>query len=230
MAITFYDLCGRNGARFSPYGWRTRMALAHKGLGYELELVKFTEKDKLGFSGQKLVPVIRDGGTVVHDSFAIAEYLEDAYGDRPSLFGSPEGRGMAKAINGFVDRMVQPLIGPLIVADVLDCVDETCLEYFRSSREQRFGKPLAEVQAGREERVAGFRTALEPVRIVVRDSPFIGGPAPTYADYILFGSMQWARLTSSFRLVEDDDPIHAWFDRLLDAHGGIAREEPVAAA
>ena len=30
MAITFYDLCGKDGARFSPYGWRTRMALAHK--------------------------------------------------------------------------------------------------------------------------------------------------------------------------------------------------------
>lgn len=82
MAITFYDLCGRASKRYSPYGWRTRMALAHKGLDYSLELVKFTEKHKLEFSGQPLVPVIRDGERVVNDSWAIAEYLEDAYADR----------------------------------------------------------------------------------------------------------------------------------------------------
>ncbi|MDF1793123.1 MAG: glutathione S-transferase family protein [Thalassobaculaceae bacterium] len=229
MAITFYDLCGKDRARFSPYGWRTRMALAHKGLDYALELVTFTDKEKIAFSGQKLVPVIRDGETVVSDSFAIAAYLEDAYGDRPSLFGSAEGRGMAKALNGYVDRMVQPLIAPLIVADVFACVGETCKDYFRTSREQRFGMTLEAFQAGRDEKLAAFRTALEPVRLVVKDQPFIGGVAPTYADYILFGSMQWARLTSTFRLVESDDPIHAWVDRLLDAHGGVAREEPIAA-
>lgn len=229
MAITFYDLCGKDGARFSPFGWRTRMALAHKGLDYELELVKFTDKAKIAFSGQKLVPVIRYGETVVADSFAIACFLEDAFPDKPSLFGGEAGRGMAKAFNGFVDRMVQPLIAPLIVADVFVCVDESCREYFRTSREQRFGTTLEGFQSKRDEKVAAFRTALEPIRLVVKDQPFIGGSAPTYADYILFGSMQWARLTSTFQLVEADDPIHAWFERVLDLHGGIAREEPIAA-
>ncbi|WPZ32424.1 glutathione S-transferase family protein [Thalassobaculum sp. OXR-137] len=229
MAITFYDLCGKDGARFSPYGWRTRMALAHKGLDYTLELVKFTEKEKLAFTGQKLVPVIQYGETVVNDSFAIACFLEDAFPDKPSLFSGEAGRGMAKTINGFVDRMVQPLIAPLIVADVLDCVDESCKEYFRSSREQRFGMTLQEFQSKRDEKVAAFRTALEPIRMVVKDQRFIGGSAPTYADYILFDSMQWARLTSTFQLVEGDDPIHAWFERVLDSNGGIAREEPIAA-
>lgn len=232
MTITFYDLCGKDGARFSPYGWRTRMALAHKGLDYDLEPVKFTEKEKLAFSGQKLVPVLRYGETVVSDSFAIACFLEDSFPDRPALFGGSEGsgagRGMAKAINGFVDRMVQPLIAPLIVADVFDCVDESCREYFRTTREQRFGMTLEAFQAARDEKVAALRTALEPVRLVVKDQPFIGGTAPTYADYILFGSLQWARLTSRFQLVEVDDPIHAWFERLLDVHGGVARQEPIA--
>lgn len=233
VAITLYDLCGKNGARFSPYGWRTRMALAHKGLGYDLELVKFTEKEKVAFSGQQLVPVLVDGETVVSDSFAIACHLEDAYPDAPSLFGGKDagaaGRGMAKAINGFVDRMVQPLIAPLIVADVFDCVDETCRDYFRTSREQRFGATLEAFQAGREEKVDAFRTALEPIRTVVKDQPFIGGLTPTYADYVLFGSLQWARLTSTFQLVETDDPIHAWFERVLDSNGAVAREEPIAA-
>jgi len=229
MAITFYDLCGRDAKRFSPYGWRTRMALAHKGLDYGLEPVKFTEKHKLEFSGQNLVPVIRDGDRVVNDSWAIAEYLEDSYPDRPSLFGDAAGRGMAKAINGFVNTTVQPLVGPLIIADILDCVDPADRDYFADSRRQRFGRPLDEVQADRDQKVEGFRKALEPYRVVVAGQPFVGGSAPTYADYVLFGPLQWARCTSAYGLVTADDPIHAWFERLLDLHGGVGRSEPAAA-
>ncbi len=33
MAITMYDLAGADpNRRFSPFCWRTKMALAHKGL------------------------------------------------------------------------------------------------------------------------------------------------------------------------------------------------------
>ena len=228
MAITFYDLCGRDAKRFSPYGWRTRMALAHKGLSYDLELVKFTEKHKLEFSGQKLVPVIVDGDRVVNDSWAIAEYLEDSYPDRPSLFGGPAGRGKAKAINAFVNTTIQPLLGPLIIADILEHVDPADREYFDSSRQQRFGRPLAEVQADRDSRLEGFRKALEPYRVVVKDQAFVGGAAPSYADYVLFGTLQWARCTSPYGVVAQDDPIHAWFERVLDLHAGLARGEPAA--
>lgn len=229
MAITFYDLCGRDAKRFSPYGWRTRMALAHKGLDYDLELVRFTEKDKLTFSGQQLVPVIRDGERVVSDSWAIAEHLEDSYPDRPSLFSGQAGRGMARAINAFVNTTIQPLLFPLIVADVLEQVDAADHDYFDSSRQKRLGRPLAEVQAGRDERVDGFRKAMEPFRIVVQDRAFVGGDAPTYADYVLFGTLQWARCTSRYGVVATDDPIHAWFGRVLDLHGGVGRGEPSAA-
>ena len=37
------------------------------------------------------MPIIQDGGKVVNDSFAIAQYLERTYPDRPSLFGGPGG-------------------------------------------------------------------------------------------------------------------------------------------
>ena len=87
MSLTLYELCRADDRRFSPYCWRIRMALAHKGLDPERVPVRFTEKDKIAFSGQKLVPVLVDGDTTVVDSFAIACYLDDAYPDRPTLFG-----------------------------------------------------------------------------------------------------------------------------------------------
>src|SRR5260370_13456109 len=88
MPITLYDLAGAEAERrFSPFCWRTKMALAHKGLEVETVPWRFTEKDKLPQPNAGRVPVIIDGDRVVHDSTVIADYLEERYPDRPPLFG-----------------------------------------------------------------------------------------------------------------------------------------------
>ena len=39
MTIKLYDLAGEDAAlRFSPFCWRTKMALKHKGLPFETEV------------------------------------------------------------------------------------------------------------------------------------------------------------------------------------------------
>lgn len=227
MAITFYDLSAKNGARFSPFGWRARMALAHKGLeaGATVEHVRFGEKEKLEFSGQKLVPVLQDADTVVCDSWDIACYLEDNYADRPSLFGGEAGRGAAMFVNEWANRVINPLIAGLIVHDVYLACDERDKPYFKESREARFGKSLEEVQKGREDRLPDLHKALAPARAVIEKQPYIGGTGPSYADYALFGSLMWARISSSFELLPESDPLWAWRERLLDAHDGAARKE-----
>jgi glutathione S-transferase len=40
----------------------------------------------------------------------------------------------------------------------------------------------------------------------------------------LFGAFQWARVMSPLRLLEPDDPVFAWRERVLDLFGGYARE------
>ena len=228
MAITFYDLSGKDGARFSPFGWRARMALAHKGLEADamVEHVRFGEKAKIEFSGQKLVPVIKDGETVVNDSWAIACYLEDTYADRPSLFGGEAGRGAARLINDWTNRSINPLVARCIVHDVLLRCDERDVDYFKESREARFGAALEQIQAGREEVLPNLHQALAPIRTVIEEQPFIGGSSPSYADYAPFGTLMWARVSSPFELLEESDPLWAWRERLLDAHDGAARAEP----
>ena len=71
--------------------------------------------------------------------------------------------------------------------------------------------------------LAMLRQALDPVRPIFAEQLFIGGHAPSFADYILFGVFQWARVMSPIRLLEPDDPLYAWRERLLELHGGIAR-------
>ena len=84
MTLRLYDLAGsESDRRFSPYCWRTRMALAHKGLAFETIPWRFTEKDEIAPSGQKLVPVLVDGDRWIANSWTIANYLEHSFRARP---------------------------------------------------------------------------------------------------------------------------------------------------
>ena len=98
--------------------------------------------------------------------------------------------------------------------------------YFRESRERRFGMTLEEVAADRDEKVVALRQALQPVRTTLSNQPFVNGETHAYADYIVFGAFQWARCTSSFKLLDPNDPIAAWRERMLDAFGSLARNAP----
>ena len=59
--------------------------------------------------------------------------------------------------------------------------------------------------------------------------PFIGGASPLFADYIVFGALQWARIVTPFRLLDDGDVVAQWFERCLDLHDGLGRKVAAAA-
>lgn len=219
MSRILYDLVAADGRRFSPYCWRAKLALAHKGLGVTTAPVAFTEIPAILGGGQTTVPVLDDGGRVVRDSFAIAEYLEDAYPERPSLFGGEGGRGMARLIEGW-SFTLQAQISGLITRDIWAGLKPQDQAYFRTSREQRLGRPLEEVQAGRDDRVEAFRKSLQPIRHALQHAPFIGGKTPLFADYILFGTLQWPRVASDFPLLAEDDTVAAWFAAIANLYGG----------
>jgi glutathione S-transferase len=229
MAIIMHDLAGADPAlRFSPHCWRVRMALAHKDVPVETIPWRFSDKAAIAFSGQGRVPVIRDGDRIVHDSWAIATYLEQRYDDRPSLFGCELGLAHARFVNAWADGVMLPGTARLIVRDILDVLHPKDQAYFRRSREERFGKTLEEVQAGRETQLAGFRELLQPVRTVLKSQEWLGDDGPSYADYIVFGNLQWARCCSRFELLAEDDPVSAWRERVLDLFDGLARSAVTA--
>jgi glutathione S-transferase len=227
MAITMYDLAGVEAdRRFSPFCWRARMALAHKGLDVETVPWRFTEKDQLPTPNDGRVPVIVDGGKVVHDSSAIADYLEERYPDRPSLFPGTAARGLSKFVQNWTETVLQVGLIRLVLLDIYNHVGPRDQEYFRQSRESRFGMTLEELAKDREARLPAFRTSLDPLRRTVERQAFVCGDAPAYADYIVFGAFQWARAISDFVLIASDDPIYAWRGRMLDLHDGLARKSP----
>jgi glutathione S-transferase len=227
MAITLYDLAGAEAdRRFSPFCWRTRMALAHKGLDVETVPWRFIEKDKLPAPNQGRVPVIVDGERVVHDSSAIADYLEERYPDRPSLFGGEVGRGLARFVQNWTETVLHIGLIRLVLLDIYRHLDPENQAYFRQDREKRFGTTLEEFVGDRNARLPAFRASLDPLRRTVERQDFVSGKSPAYADYIVFGAFQWARVISDFEVLAADDPVRAWRGRMLDLHEGLARRVP----
>jgi len=227
MNLRLFELVGTDAARpFSPFCWRTRMALAHKGLPAKSIPWRFTEKAAIAPYRSEKVPVLLDRDKSVADSWTITLYLEDAYPDRPSLFGGEGGRAMARMISWWGDIAVIGGIFPFIVADIASRLGPADAAYFRESREARFKKSLEEVASDRDQAVEGFRRSLDPMRLTLRTQPYLGGEAPNYADYVVFGAFQWARVVSPFKLLAENDPVYAWREKLLDAFDGMARKSP----
>jgi glutathione S-transferase len=227
MPITMYDLAGIEAdRRFSPFCWRARMALAHKGLAVETVPWRFIEKDRLPQPNAGRVPVIVDDGRVVHDSTAIADYLEDRYAERPSLFGGETGRALARFVQNWTETVLQLGLIRLVLLDIYRHLDPENQAYFRGDREKRFGMTLEEFVGDRNARLPAFRASLDPLRRTVERQDFVSGKVPAYADYIVFGAFQWARAISDFEVLAADDPVRAWRGRMLDLFDGLARRAP----
>ncbi|MCB2054251.1 MAG: glutathione S-transferase N-terminal domain-containing protein [Geminicoccaceae bacterium] len=217
MSRRLYELAGADAARrFSPYAWRSRRALVHKGLAFDTEPVRFTEKEKIAFSGQKRVPVLVDGARVVPDSWAIARHLDDTYADRPPLMEGVQARALTFTLAQWVQRVVHPALLPVILMDIFAVISDEDRNYFRQSRERAFGRPLEAVHRG-EAGLPAFRESLAPARATLESQPFLAGETPAYADHVLAGAIDWGCNVTSLTLLAADDPVRHWYDRLPEA-------------
>ncbi|WP_026619215.1 glutathione S-transferase [Ensifer sp. WSM1721] len=229
MTRTLYALSGTDKARpFSPHVWKTKLSLAHKGLPFDVTPVGFTEIPKLEQGATKIVPLLRDGDKLVNDSFEIALYLETTYPERPTLFAGEGGKAMARFVEGWSQMALHPAIVRIAIMDIHDRLDPVDQAYFRTSREERFGKSLEAVaETGRAD-IETFSAKLEPLRHMLKFQPFLGGDRPLFPDYIVFGALQWARIVSPHRLLAEGDVVTDWFERCLDLHDGLGRSVTAA--
>jgi glutathione S-transferase len=228
--IQLYELTTRDDRRPSPYCWRTKYALAHKGLPFEAVPLGFTEIPARFQGAHKTVPIIDDGGTVVADSWAIADYLDATYPDRPRLFGSAAERALCRFVEASFLAGPARTIMSVIVGDIFARVRDEDRAYFRASREQRLGCTLEEAAANREARLDAIRAGLEPVRLTLaaNGGPFLCGAAPSYADYVAAGGLLWPASVTTLPLLRSDDPLVPWLARIQDLHGGVGHKSPMS--
>lgn len=226
--MILHDLVNARGAHFSPNSWRVRLALAHKGIDFEVRDVLFGSIKDISPEDKLTIPTIAHQGRFVTDSWHIVKYLDEAFPGTPRLIAPGAEGHVTQFFQYWVQTTVHAGIARLILLDLHNSLEPSDQAYFRASREKQFHKTLEDVQAGREERVDAFRKTLQPLRLAVGSHGFVGGEQPCYADYLAFGGFQWARLSSPFKLLEQDDLVHGWFERCLDLYGGMGRAEAAA--
>lgn len=230
MSLRLYDLAGADEeVRFSPFCWRIKMALAHKGLAAETIPWRLSDKAVLAPTGQGRVPVLVDGDKWLNDSWAIAVYLDETY-PAPPLFAGATGRAQARFINQWTDEILQPAMRPIIAPGILPILHEKDRPYYRSSREAALGITLEALAAQRDDALAALQTTLKPLSSTLSGQAFLSGENPAYADYIVFGAFMWARQVSAIALTGPDTPVTGWCERMLDAFDGLARRAKRAIA
>jgi len=219
--ITFFDLTMAHGATTSPFVWSTKFALKHKGFDLDVVPGGFTGiLDRTGGVTERL-PAIVDDGRFVLDSWGIVEYLDATYPDRPLLIPHPGVASLARAVDAWFWRMI---VGPWMrcfCADYRDLCFEQDKAYVTHSREIMVGMRLEEKQAGREDRLPQISAELEPLRIALRETPWLGGDAPNYADYRIIGPFLFLASVATIPPLAEDDPVRDWVERVRALFGGL---------
>ena len=164
----------------SSASYRVRIALNLKGLGAEHlphHLRKGEQRDPsyLAINPQGLVPTLQDGGTVITQSLAIIEWLEETHPTPPLLPKEPLRRALVRAF-----------------AQVLACDTHPVQNLKVLARLRELGLP--------EEQVTGWaawanREGLSACEALIANEPgpFCFGDAPTIADLCLVPQLANAR-------------------------------------
>jgi len=92
----------------SHYCEKIRLILDYKGLPYrKIEVTPgMGQLDLYRMSGQRQVPVLKDGSEIIADSTEIAEYLDKKYPDRPIIPHDPKQRGLCLLIEQWADESI----------------------------------------------------------------------------------------------------------------------------
>jgi glutathione S-transferase len=92
----------------SHYSEKVRLMLDYKGLAYrKIEVTPgIGQLDVFRMSGQRRLPVLKDGNEVVADSTAIAKYLDQKYPDRPLIPRDPKQRALCLLMEEWADESI----------------------------------------------------------------------------------------------------------------------------
>lgn len=187
----------------SQYSEKVRLILDYKGLAYrKIEVTPGIGQIELfRMSGQRQVPVLKDGSTVIADSTQIAKYLDRQYPDRPIIPEDPKLRGVCLLIEEWADESIGiksrkalfgalsqdrnfrksllPMSTPDVVKTLLDVVPNDVL------RVLGFGVGYSpEIVKSAE---TDLKQDLEALCLLLLDRPYLVGDQPTLADLAVAG-------------------------------------------
>ena len=85
------------------------------------------------------------------------------------------------------------------------------------------GRTLEECSSDYTRLASDLDRALLPLRKTLQTQAYLAGDSPAYADYIVFGAFQWARLGCPRSIVRRGDEIlHTWLNSMRSLHDNLA--------
>lgn len=190
-----------HGSPFSTFTWSVRLALAEKGVAYELRPANLRDEGYPSLHPWRRMPVLDDGDLRLFEAFAVMRYVDEAFAGAPLQPASPAARAtMTQWISAFSDYVAPHAVrGVLIPRFVLAPrglpVDDAAV----AEAAQRARKSLAV-----------FDRALA-------GGGFLAGDAPSLADWLLLPV--WASgggLAGADRYTDDLPNLARWAAALME--------------
>jgi glutathione S-transferase len=138
--------------------------------------------------------------------------------------GGPAGIAMTNFVQAWSNSQIHPAVAKVVLFDIYEMLDEPSKVLFRKKREAMFGTSLEAIHESRNDKVGLLGAALAPMEIHLKTAPYLGGVQPIFADYILFGALQWARMCATVDIIPHQGNVADWFNRLLDMYDGMGRK------
>lgn len=109
------------------------------------------------------------------DSLAIAEYLDEKYPDRPSIFGNPSEKKLQLFFQSYVQAKLHPTIQRLVFNGMYDMQESENAHYFRTSREKTLGMTYDKIPGDRDENLRELKENLGIIHAALRSGDWIFG-------------------------------------------------------
>jgi len=131
----------------SSAAYRARIALNLKGMDYESVAVHLRRKehravDYRALNPQALVPALDHDGTVIPQSLALIEYVEEIHPEPPLLPDSPADRAIVRAMALLIAADMHPLCNLRVLVylkEVLGQTDDAVNQWYRHWVAEGFG-------------------------------------------------------------------------------------------
>jgi glutathione S-transferase len=234
----------------SQYSEKVRLILDYKGLEYrKIEITPGVgQVELLQKSGNRQVPVLKDGSTYIGDSTEIAFYLDRKYPEKLILPEDPLKRGQCLLMEEWADESIglkgrKALIGALnqnqnlrtaflptqtpdVLKNIIGAIPSQLLDVLGTG--VGFGGEAV------KEANKGLKQDLEALCLILEQQPYLTGDTPTLADLSVAGlSMilkfpegSYLDIPNSLKgkgipgLADNSafEPFFAWRDRLYAEH------------
>ena len=212
--LKLYDLSGKNDLRFSPPCWNVKLCLILYNIEYITIPVRFTDKDKIAFSNQKLVPILEYKDGFINDSWNIINWLNENYPEK-KIFINNVSKTFSYFLYLWTSRQLLPILFKIIAHEIPNVLEGDDVNYYLKTREERINGPITKFQPIISSSIEEFRKLIDPIRKIIINNRYISGNKPGIEDCIFFGNFKWVNVCSTCNLLDNKDPIYQWYINLL---------------